>query len=83
MARKISIEIVAQDNFTKTLKTMRSDTQKFNKELETLGNKLKNINEKELTVKTNTKDARNDMAKLVADIDAVKKALATVRQLVE
>lgn len=78
MARKISIEIVAQDNFTKTLKNMRSDTQKFNKDLEALNNQLKNISRKELTVKTNTKDARNDMAKLVADIDAVKKAMDKV-----
>lgn len=78
MARKISIEIVAQDNFTKTLKNMRSDAQKFNKDLEALNNQLTNISKKELTVKTNTKDAHNDMAELVSDIEAVRKALENV-----
>ncbi|QOX63683.1 hypothetical protein FRZ06_10135 [Anoxybacterium hadale] len=76
MARKISIEIVAQDNFTKTLKNMRSDTQKFNKDLETLGNKLSKFNE---SMTIDTSSAEKGLENLILEISNTKAALKSLQ----
>lgn len=74
MARKISIEIVAQDNFSGTIKSMRGMVQKFNSDLNSLSDKLDYINKKKFKVNADTKDAQNNLKQMVSDIDAVKKA---------
>ncbi|MDF3002980.1 MAG: phage tape measure protein [Bacillota bacterium] len=76
MARKISIEIVAQDNFTKTLKNMQSDTQKFNKDLEALNNTLNHFNQ---GLKIETSKAEKGFENLSAGINNSRDTLKSLR----
>ena len=74
MARDINISIIAKDNYSQAVKTMRDTTQKFNKDLDAMKSKIDAVSKTKITIKTDTTKAREELKRLQEIMAETRKA---------
>ncbi len=74
MARDINISIIAKDNYSQAVKTMRDTTQKFNKDLDAMKSKIDTVSKTKITIKTDTTKAREELKRLQASMVETRKS---------